>query len=348
MGWLALYGYLAVVALINLLGLRRIRPGAPTDEIAVLIPARNEEENLRRLLPALIEPNPGVRVYVYDDGSEDETAEVAAAAGARVIRGGELPEGWTGKNHACHRLAQVAAEDSPARWWVFLDADVYPEPGFLGGVVSHLNRSRSPVLTGFPQGLPGGGIEPLFLAWVGWVLLATNPFALVSRSRRGHSRFTNGQFTVWRADVYTQLWPNERLRDRILEDVLIGRVLAKEGIFVETVNVSPVLAVRMYDTWRQALDGMSKNSYEITGSGWGTMLLTLLFVAIAVGWIFAPWGLALLMLSGLAAALTMRYVLWVVPVMPLAVLIGAFTLLRSWVWRRTGRVTWKGRTYPRG
>jgi len=348
MGWLALYGYLALVALINLFGLRRVRPGGPTDEIAVLIPARNEEENLRRLLPALIEPNPGLRVYVYDDGSEDGTAEVATAAGARVIRGGELPQGWTGKNHACHCLAQVATEDSAARWWVFLDADVYPEPGFLGGVVEHLKRSKSPVLTGFPRGLPGRGIEPMFLAWVGWVLLATNPFALVSRSRRGHSRFTNGQFTVWRAEVYTQLWPNERLRDRILEDVLIGRVLAKEGVFVETVNVSPVLGVRMYDTWRQALDGMSKNSYEITGSGLGTLFLTLLFMAIAVGWVFAPWGLALLMLSGLAAALTMRYVLWVVPVMPVAVLIGAFTLLRSWVWRRTGRVTWKGRTYPRG
>lgn len=348
MGWLALYGYLAVVALINLFGLRRVRPGGPTDEIAVLIPARNEADNLRRLLPSLIEPNPGVRVYVYDDGSEDDTAEIAARSGARVIRGGDLPEGWTGKNHACHRLAQVAAEDSPARWWMFLDADVYPEPGFLGGVAEHLHRSRSPVMTGFPRGLPGRGIEPLFLAWVGWVLLATNPFALVSRSRIGHSRFTNGQFTVWQADVYTQIWPNERLRGQILEDVLIGRVLAKERIFVETVNVSPVLAVRMYDTWRQALDGMSKNSYEITGSGSGTALLALLFVAIAVGWVFAPWGLALLMISGLAAALTMRYVLWVVPIMPLAVLIGAFTLLRSWLWRRTGRVTWKGRVYPRG
>lgn len=348
MGWLVLYGYLALVSLINLLGLRRLKPAGGTDAIAVLIPARNEEANLRRLIPALIEPNPGLRVYVYDDGSDDATAEVAAAAGARVLHGGELPAGWTGKNHACHRLAQAAAEDSPARWWVFLDADVYPEPGFLGGLVQHLERHRPPVLTGFPKGLPGRGIEPLFLAWVGWILLATNPFALVSRTRKGHSRFTNGQFTVWQADVYTRLWPNELLRDRILEDVLIGRLLAKEGIRVETVNASAVLGVRMYETWRQALDGMSKNSYEITGSALGTFVLALLFVAIALGWVFAPWGLALLMLSGLAAALTMRYVLWVVPVMPIAVLIGAFTLVRSWLWRRQGKVTWKGRVYPRG
>lgn len=348
MGWLVLYGYLALVSLINLLGLRRLRPASGTDAIAVLIPARNEETNLRRLIPALIEPNPGLRVYVYDDGSDDATAEVAAAAGARVLRGGELPAGWTGKNHACHRLAQAAAEDSPARWWVFLDADVYPEPGFLGGLVQHLERHRPPVLTGFPKGLPGRGIEPLFLAWVGWILLATNPFALVSRTRKGHSRFTNGQFTVWQADFYTRLWPNELLRDRILEDVLIGRLLAKEGIRVETVNASAVLGVRMYETWRQALDGMSKNSYEITGSALGTFVLALLFMVIALGWVFAPWCLALLMLSGLAAALTMRYVLWVVPVMPIAVLIGAFTLVRSWLWRRQGKVTWKGRVYPRG
>jgi glycosyltransferase involved in cell wall biosynthesis len=136
--------------------MRRVRPASgSTDSIVFLIPARNEAENLARLLPLL-----EAKVYVYDDQSEDGTAEIAAANGANVIRGKELPDGWTGKNHACHRLAQVAAEDSSADWWIFLDADMYPEPGLAPAMSAFLRRARTPVVTGFARGLPGRGIEP--------------------------------------------------------------------------------------------------------------------------------------------------------------------------------------------
>ncbi len=175
---------------------------------------------------------------------------VAAAAGARVLRGGELPAGWTGKNHACHRLAQAAAEDSPARWWVFLDADVYPEPGFLGGLVQHLERHRPPVLTGFPKGLPGRGIEPLFLAWVGWILLATNPFALVSRlpffsGNRYPSRYSvmlllalavlAGAGLAW---LFNQSWLRDRRRAANAAGALLAGLLILLAIPVQALPMA--------------------------------------------------------------------------------------------------------------
>src|ERR1019366_7317804 len=142
------------------------------------------------------------KVYVFDDESEDRTAEVAAAQGAIVICPREpLPKGWTGKNRACHELAKAAIEDSSAEWYLFLDADIYPAPGFVAAVQDLTSRvsRRTSVISGFPHIIPGRGIEPLFLAWVGWVLLATNPYGLVSLTGKGHNRFTNGQFGCWRA-----------------------------------------------------------------------------------------------------------------------------------------------------
>jgi hypothetical protein len=325
------------------------RQGEPS--IAVLIPARDEEANLTRLIPQLLEPNPGLKVYVYDDDSSDSTAEVAANAGAIVIKGGTLPEGWTGKNYACNNLAEAATEDSDAKWLLFLDADTRPASDFIPALrgMAATVRPGVGVLSGFPTVLPGRGVEPLFLAWVGWLLLATNPFGLSARTGIGHSQFTNGQSTLWRSEVYTRLWPNRQVRSAVLEDVLLGRLLKREKVGLEVANFASILKVKMYDTWRQTVDGMSKNSYEITGNTWGTVAVASLLLLWGWAWLFSPtpWiPFAVLGASGFFTAATVRAGLLLTFLMPIALTLGAFTVLRSIYWRKSGKVKWKGRTYP--
>lgn len=347
-----LYSVFAFVAALNFGLMRRPRPQQDGDEFCVLIPARNESQNLRELIPLLQAQLGGPpKIYVFDDESEDGTDQVAAELGALVVRPREaLPKGWTGKNRACHELAKVAAEDSDAKWYLFLDADVRPEPEFLAamrGLAAHSRRAV--VLTGFPKMLPGKGIEPLFLAWVGWILLSTNPYGLVSRTGMAHSRFTNGQVHAWRSDVYVDLWPNEQVKEHVMEDVMMGRILAREKLKVEVANLSRYMKVRMYESWRETLDGMSKNSFEITGSVIGSVLLALLFASIGLLWIFAgsfAWAaLGILSLSGMLVAISVRGTLWPAFLMPIVLLIGALTILRSAYWRKTGQTRWKGRTY---
>lgn len=353
MTWLLLgpYGLFAAIAFGNLLLMRRPKSGPEQASLCILIPARNEEKNLERLIPALLTPNPGLLVYVFDDESEDATAEVARRYGAIVIRPtSPLPKGWTGKNRACHELAKAATEDSDAEWLLFLDADVYPEPDFVTATQSLLATTarRNGVVSGFPRVIPGRGIEPLFLAWVGWALLAWNPFGLVARSGMSHNRFTNGQFHAWRRDVYTRFWPNERMRGQIMEDVMMGRLMAKEGVPIEVANVSGVLGVKMYETWRETLDGMSKNSYEITGNTPGIIALAGLMFLVAWGWIAYPPALAVFILSGLGVGILARAPLWPALFAPINLTIGGVTMLRSLAWHRKGTVTWKGRTYGGG
>jgi glycosyltransferase involved in cell wall biosynthesis len=349
---LIFYGLAVFVAVSNLALMRRPRTNSDGDAFCILIPARNEEDNLAQLLPLLTaQSGPSSKIYVFDDESEDQTAKVASELGAVVIRPREqLPAGWAGKNRACHELAKAAAEDSDARWYLFLDADVRPRAEFIAAMRDVAKHSRGcGVLTGFGKMVPGSGTEPLFLAWVGWVLLAFNPFGIVSRTRLGHNRFTNGQMHAWRADIYTRLWPNEQVKGHLMEDVMMGRLLAKENIRVEVVNLSRHISVQMYENWRQTLDGMSKNSFEITGSYLGSMLLAVLFALVAIGWLFAGqlWWLALglLTLSGIAVSLTVRAATWPVLFMPIVCLIGGFTILRSAWWRKTGQTSWKGRVY---
>ena len=312
--------------------------------LGVCIPCRNEAKNIGRLVAALKAADPTVPIYVFDDESTDETANLAESAGAVVIRPpGELPEGWTGKNRACHTLGHYAQED----WIVFLDADVYPQAGFYEGIRALIASRPKGVelITGFPHIISGRGAEPLFLGWVGWILLATNPFGLVSATGKGHNRFTNGQIQVWNRATYLELKPNEQVRSRILEDVMIGRLCAKNKIGILTANLSKIMAVKMYDTWQETLDGMSKNSYEIMGSVVGNLLVAALLLVLSWGWLLAPWMFGLFLLSGIACALIVRKNPLATVLLPIALTLGAFTIVRSIVWHKTGRVTWKGRVY---
>ena len=68
---------------------------------SVIIPARNEAENLPDLLASLDANSfPPLEVIVVDDSSEDDTSYVAEEAGVKVISAGRLPEGWMGKPYA--------------------------------------------------------------------------------------------------------------------------------------------------------------------------------------------------------------------------------------------------------
>jgi len=55
------------------------------DRLTILVAARDEEERIAATVAALRSRFPGSQVVVADDGSRDRTAEVAEAAGARVI-----------------------------------------------------------------------------------------------------------------------------------------------------------------------------------------------------------------------------------------------------------------------
>ena len=112
-------------------------PGSrdPSDplSVAILIPALDEEESLRRHLPAALAA--ADEVVVSDGGSRDRTAEMARELGARVVAG---PAGRGGQ---LNRAAAAAT----AEVLVFLHADTALPPGALDAV-------RAAVAAGAPGG----------------------------------------------------------------------------------------------------------------------------------------------------------------------------------------------------
>src|SRR5512140_362775 len=85
--------------------------------VSVLIPARNEEENIRNILQdLLLQDYKNIEIIVFDDQSEDTTADIVKEFERKdpritLISSHALPEGWLGKNFACHNLSQAAKGD---------------------------------------------------------------------------------------------------------------------------------------------------------------------------------------------------------------------------------------------
>ena len=99
--------------------------------VTVIIPARDEAARITDCVLAA-RADPGTReVIVVDDDSADDTAAVAARAGARVIRGAPLPPGWVGKQWALQQGLEVARGE----FVLALDADARPRPGLAAALV---------------------------------------------------------------------------------------------------------------------------------------------------------------------------------------------------------------------
>ena len=121
-----------------------VRPThTPLESISVIVPARDEATRIGPLLDAVVGA-PGVtEVIVVDDQSSDGTSTVAAAAGADVVTGAPLPDGWAGKAWAL----QQGLDAATGAWAVTLDADARPDPRLPQAVVARASSEHLDLLT---------------------------------------------------------------------------------------------------------------------------------------------------------------------------------------------------------
>jgi glycosyltransferase involved in cell wall biosynthesis len=126
-----------------------------THAIALVIPAWNEEDALRELLPEI--PADVVRwIVVVDNNSTDATAQVAQDAGALVVR-----EALRGYGRACQRGFQAAC-DLGAEIVVFMDGDGSDNPLDLLAMVNPILAGTTDFVMGSRVGehAEAGAVPP--------------------------------------------------------------------------------------------------------------------------------------------------------------------------------------------
>ena len=116
--------------------------------VSVIIPARNEELNIARVVRSLAKQS-GIReILVVNDQSTDRTGEILAALEAeipllRTLHVESLPEGWLGKTHAVAQAARAATGD----WLLFTDADTEHLAGSLAELLQRAEDEHADLLS---------------------------------------------------------------------------------------------------------------------------------------------------------------------------------------------------------
>ena len=106
--------------------------------LSIVLPAKNEEDGLTKVLPTIHALYPSAELIVVDDGSTDDTLEVAKNFGARVVR---HPRSL-GNGAAIKSGARAARGDVI----VFMDADGQHKPEDISRLLDELNAGNDMVV----------------------------------------------------------------------------------------------------------------------------------------------------------------------------------------------------------
>lgn len=343
--WVALGVSVVFIAFIvksrrNYLGIPELPERVPTaspPDCMVVIPARNEEATIARVVKSF----PPDTVIVVDDHSEDGTAEAAREAGAGVLKAPDLLAQSMGKPNACAAGARVLR----SRWVLFADADTWFEEGFLEAAVAAAEANTLAFLSIYLQpdcvGFAENVLVPCAVALY---------FCGVSPTADAVGLF-NGQCVLVRREAYDFLGGHNAVITSMIEDVKLAALARRHRLKFATARANGLGHLRFHPhgLW----SGFERNSFRfvmvrpLTGIAIlvaafvaALWLPVLVWLAMDKHWIaFVPFALLPSAALGIWYGSPGRALL-----APLGVMGMFFVIVNGFIAALTGRqIEWKGR-----
>jgi 4,4'-diaponeurosporenoate glycosyltransferase len=242
--------------------------------ITVIIPARNEAVNLPALLGSLPKSeSSALEILVVDDGSTDATAAIAAQHHATVLASLPLPQGWTGKNWACHQGSLVASNEV----LFFLDADTRFLDGGFEAILQYF--------AGLP---PNSALSLLpFHRTMQWYEELSIFFNIVmAMGAGGFGRLDKphlfGPSLLLRNDLYRRAGGHRAVRQHILENLELASCLSTAGGKLHTLGGRGAFETRMFPLGFSQLCESWKKAFAA-----GARSTSPLVLGFTVGWLAA-------------------------------------------------------------
>jgi 4,4'-diaponeurosporenoate glycosyltransferase len=217
--------------------------------VSIVIPARNEEQNLSQLLGSIPQLDAStLEVLVVDDASTDQTASVAQRMGATVIPALPLAPGWTGKTWACSQGAEAAHHDL----LLFLDADTWFEPHGLDRLIA-CGQTPDAAISVLPYHVMREPYEQLSLFFNLLMAIGAGGFGLIGQPR------LFGQSLLIPKSLYQRTGGHSAVRKYILENLALSSCVHSAGAQCACFCGRGTLNVRMFpDGLAQLCEGWTK------------------------------------------------------------------------------------------
>lgn len=263
--------------------------------VSLIAAARNEERNIERAVRSLVRLDyPELEITIVNDRSTDRTGIILDKLAAEfpqlnVVHVSSLPAGWLGKNHAL----QLGADRCRGEWLLFTDADVVFEPTTLRRAICYAESHRVDHLAATPEcHMPSWLLTAFTVTFYMYFSLYVRVWAVRNPHRRAHIGI--GAFNLVRANVYRAVGGHERIRMRPDDDLKLGKIIKLAGFRPDVVNGTGLIAVEWYDSVREAIRGLEKNTFSGTDY---SVPLTVFSSALSLGFNVWPY-LAVFVING--------------------------------------------------
>jgi len=338
--------------------------------VSVIVPARNEEDNLPILLDSLLQTAYApIEILIVNDRSTDGTSAVARRYSdldprVRLVEGEELPAGWFGKPWACVQGYRAAKGDL----LLFTDADTRHAPELLGRAVGALESERRDLVTVIGRMLCGSFWERVIMPIIGALLAIRFHPTAVNRARTASEVIANGQFILVTRESYEAVGTHAAVKHEVAEDLAMAQLYFRAGRPQLFTFGLQLLGTRMYTSLAGLVEGWSKNVYvggrrSFPDEPVRRALIPFMFSVGALFWLLPPavlllalLGVAPAWLAPAAWATGLSTLFWVLfdggfginalygLSYPLGVAMTGWIFARS-TRRGERRIEWRGRTY---
>ncbi len=208
--------------------------------LSVIIPARNEERKIGKLLESLqaqsFAPH---EVIVVDDESTDGTALISQSYGVKTIKSKKIPAGWLGKPWACWQGAQEAKGDT----LLFLDADTWLARNGLENIVWEF-REKGGFLTVQPYHVTEKRYEQLSAFFNIIIMAGFNAFTFLGEKIKPSGGF--GPCAVCSRQDYFAVGGHEVVKNSVIENSVLGGIFRARGYPLGCYGGKNAISFRMY------------------------------------------------------------------------------------------------------
>jgi glycosyltransferase involved in cell wall biosynthesis len=333
--------------------------GGPS--VTVVVPARNEAENIEQCLRSLIgQDYSKLTICTVDDRSSDATGRIMDQLQRkfpeklRVIHVSELPAGWLGKTHAMW----LAASERPSDWILFTDGDVMFRSDALRRALTYAEAQGCDHLMLFPTMVMKSFGERMMLGFFALVsTLIIRPWKV--RDPKTKTFIGAGAFNLIRRSAYEELGTYAALRLEVIDDLMLGRAVKEQGLAQDCAIGSRLVMVRWAEGAFGVVRNLQKNMFSLLNFSWPLAMVaafgaTLYHIGPWVGVILAP-GIAKLGFAIAIFAIVLAYARvapifevspWMFVTQPVASMMLVYALVNSAVSSLLHRgVRWRGTTY---
>ena len=350
---LALPAFALLLSTFNSLTMRVVQNRDATlveESVSILIPMRNEERNVEAVLSSVLATSllPQREIIVLEDHSSDSTSELLTKySSIKSIDGTQLPNGWLGKNFACHQLVA----HSTGAYLVFVDADVRLTERSIAAAITNMNSFGWDFISPYPRQIADTFFERLIQPLLQWSWLASLPLRFAEKLKFPSLVIANGQFFIVKRDAYLKVGGHKAIRHEVIDDLELARLLVQHNFKGGVADGSDVAKCRMYHNQTELFAGYSKSLWRAFGSPIGAIVASLLLLAtgvipflLALAGYRAAWiGYLLIVLSRYVAAIRTRSTPSTALLHPLAMLVLVYLIAKSWYQKVTGQLFWRGR-----